>query len=362
MSRDTAERRSFSDFTKRTWIVLGATVSVAVVIWLLWQLAHVLLLIFAGTLIAVFLRGLAWPLAQRMPVSEGIALLIVIVLIVLGITAASVVLAPSVSEQTQSLIETLPQAVNNSLDYLDERQWGTWLIERVPRPGEVAEAGDGIMANFFGVFSTALGAVANLLFIVVLAVYLAANPSIYWRGIVLLVPEKKRPRAAEIVHTLGEQLWHWLKGQFVMMVVVGTLTGIALKIAGVPLALALGVIAGLFEFVPIVGPIAAAVPGVLIALAHSPTTGLYAIIVYLFVQQLEGNVLTPLVMRRMVSLPPALTLSATIIAGVMFGIAGVLLATPLALMVVILVRMIYVNDVLGDDVAPVPQYKKGRSR
>ncbi len=353
---------TFSEFTRRVWLVIGATVSVVVLVLILWQLSQVLLLLFAGTLFAVFLRGLARPLAKRLPVGETATLIIVILLLILIATGTGVVFAPNISEQISSLVEALPEAVNSGLDYLEGTSWGSWIMERAPRPGDVADNGSGIVSNFFGVFSTALGAVANILFVIVVAIYLAANPDVYRNGVVMLVPQRHRSRAAEVVDTTSDQLWHWLKGQFLMMLIVGVLTTIGLFIAGVPLALALGVIAGVFEFVPIVGPFAAAIPGVLIALAHSPTTALYAIIVYLVVQQLESNAIAPIVMREMVSLPPALTLSATIIAGVMFGLPGVLFATPLALVAVIMIRMIYINSVLGDDVPPVPEYHKKKRR
>lgn len=357
MPRDEGDP-TFSEFTRRTWIVLGSAAAVIILALVLWKLAHVLLLLFAGMLFAVFLLGLSRPLAARMKVAEPIALAIVLVLLLLMISAASVLLAPSVGEQVRALGVAVPEAWAGMLEYLSERDWGARLIDSVPNSDQISGGGT-IITNFFGVFSTAVGAVANLLFVVVVGIYLALNPRIYWRGIILLVPVTRRKRATEIVKTMGDMLWEWLKGQFIMMVVVGTLTAIGLTIAGVPLALGLGVIAGLFEFVPILGPVAAAVPGLLIALAHSPVTALYALIVYIIVQQLEGNVLTPVVMREMVSLAPALTLSATIIAGVMFGVVGVLLATPLALLAVILVRMVYINDILGDDVPPVPTYRKG---
>ncbi|MFW5972826.1 MAG: AI-2E family transporter [Bacteroidota bacterium] len=349
--------KSFSEFTRRTWAVIGATAAAAIVLLIIWRLTFVLLLLLAGVLIAVLLRGLARPLASRLPGGDGWALLAVIVIVILVLGAVGSLMAPRVSDQIQSLVETLPVAFESTQAYLEGREWGAWIIERVPEPEQLGAVNtEGLLTNFFGVFATTLGALANVLFILALGVYLALNPSVYWKGIVLLVPPKQRPRAEEVVLSMGSHLWTWLKGQFVMMVVVGTLTGIGLSIAGVPLALALGVIAGLFEFVPIVGPFAAAVPGIIVALAHSPTTALYAIIVYIVVQQLEGNLLTPLVMRQMVSLPPALTLSATIIAGVMFGLPGVLLATPLALLVVILVREVYINDLLGDSLPPVPHY------
>jgi predicted PurR-regulated permease PerM len=361
LTQPESEEQTFSSYTRRVWVAVMVFVSVAVFLLVLWQLAQVLLVVFAGILLAVFFRGLTRPLAERTGLSEGISLMIVILTIILVLTGAGFLLAPGIADQMSDLAQTLPEAFDSMVEWMAGTTWGAWMLDRTPSVEELAER-EGLMSNFFGFFSTALGAVANLLFLLVLAVYLAATPSIYWKGIVLMVPVKRRDRAREIVLTIGDKLWYWLTGQFVMMIAVGTLTTVGLLIAGVPLPFALGLLAGLFEFVPIVGPIAAAVPGVLIAIAYDPMVGLYAAGIYLLVQQIESNLLTPLVMRRVVSLPPALTLSATVIATVLFGLPGLLLATPLALVVIILVRMVYVNDILGDDVEPVPEYKKGRGK
>lgn len=360
-TRPDSPDQTFSSYTRRVWVTVMVAVSVVVLLLVLWQLAQVLLVVFAGILLAVFLRGLARPIADRSSLSPGLALIVVIAIVLILLTGAGILLAPGIGEQMSTLAETLPEAFDSMMEGIGGTTWGAWLLDRTPSMEELAEQ-EGLMTNFFGFFSTALGAIANVLFILVLAVYLAANPSIYWKGIVLLVPIQRRERAKEIVLSVGDKLWYWLTGQFMMMVAVGILTTVGLLIAGVPLPFALGLLAGLFEFVPIVGPIFAAIPGVLIALAFDPIIGLYAAIVYLAVQQIESNVLGPLIMKRVVSLPPALTLSATIIAAVLFGLPGVLLATPLALVVIILVRMIYVNDVLGDNVDAVPQYKKSRDK
>ena len=139
-------------------------------------------------------------------------------------------------------------------------------------------------------------------------------------------------------------------GQFLAMLFVGVATTIGLMLIGAPLALVLGLIAALLDFVPIVGPIAAAVPGILLALTAGPSTALYAALVYLVVQQLEGNLITPLVQQKMISLPPVLVLFAVVSAGLLLGIPGVIVATPLALLIMVLVRMLYVQDVLGKEV------------
>ena len=354
---DDTSLNPFSGFTRRTWIVVATVVSVVLVLIVLWQLMQVLLVVFAGLLFAVFLHGMARPLRERFGLGHGISVALVLVGVAALLGGLGALIAPSIGPQIEEMAARLPAAVERAIESIRAQPWGTWLIEQTPRPEELIDMAGDLAANFFGVFSTALGAIVNTLFAIVLGVYLAANPGLYRQGIVLLVPKERRERADEIVQAVTANLWQWLLGQFIMMVLVGILTGIGLYIVGVPLAGGLALIAGLFEFVPIVGPLAAAIPGILIAFTVGPVMALYALIVYVVVQQLESNVMVPVIMKKMVSLPPALTLSATVIFGVLFGLPGVILATPLALVGVILVRMIYVNDVLGDDVPPVPDYR-----
>lgn len=351
------EESPFSGFTRRTWIVVATVVSVVLLLILLWQLMQVLLVVFAGLLFAIFLRGVARPLRSRFQLGDGISVTLVLVGIFALLGGLGALIAPSVGPQIEEMAARLPGATERAIESIRAQPWGPWIIEQTPDPEQLVDRAGDLAANFFGAFATTIGALVNTLFALVLGVYLAINPGLYRQGIVLLVPKGRRERAEEIVQAVTSNLWQWLLGQFIMMVMVGVLTGIGLAIAGVPLAGGLALIAGLFEFVPIVGPLAAAVPGILIAFTLGPLMALYALIVYVVVQQLESNVMVPVIMKKMVSLPPALTLSATVIFGVLFGLPGVILATPLALVGVILVRMIYVNDVLGDNVPPVPAKK-----
>ncbi len=146
-------------------------------------------------------------------------------------------------------------------------------------------------------------------------------------------------------------LWRWTLGQFISMAAVGVLTSVSLWLLDVPLAPLLGLISGLLEFVPVLGPWLAAVPAGLVALSVSPMTALWALLAYASVQQLESWVLTPLAERYAVALPSAVSLFAIAAFGWLFGLAGVLFATPLALVLTVGIRMLYVNDVLDESLA-----------
>jgi predicted PurR-regulated permease PerM len=146
----------------------------------------------------------------------------------------------------------------------------------------------------------------------------------------------------------------WLMGQVVLMIVIGVTTTLGLWLIGVPLALSLGIIAGVFELVPYAGPWLSVVPAALIALLMSPTHLLLVLGLYLFLHMLEGYVLLPLMQRRVVLLPPALTLVAQVLLGELLGLRGLFVAAPLTVAVVVLLKMLYVEDTLGDKDVEVP--------
>lgn len=160
---------------------------------------------------------------------------------------------------------------------------------------------------------------------------------------------------------LGHALSWWLVGRFASMAAVGVLTTLALSAIDMPLALVLGVIAGLFSFVPYIGPISSAVPAILIGLTESPWMAVYVVVIYAVIQFLEGNFITPLIQRRAVSLAPAVLLFSQFAMAVFYGLFGVLLATPLAIVLIVLVQMLYVQDVVKDPIKVLGEHPGGRT-
>lgn len=149
-------------------------------------------------------------------------------------------------------------------------------------------------------------------------------------------------------------MWWWLIGRLLSMLIVGITVTISLWLLGIPLALTLGLLAALLDFIPNLGPTLATVPAVLLALMQSPTQAVYVLLIYIVIQQAESYLLTPIVQHRTVSLPPALTIIAQVILGVLFGVMGLILASPLAAVVLVLIKMLYVEDVLGDTIEDLP--------
>jgi predicted PurR-regulated permease PerM len=208
----------------------------------------------------------------------------------------------------------------------------------------MGSAGDGATVSRIAKGTiTAFGGILDALLVIVTALYLAANPEAYVRGALRLLPPASRPRVAHALADAAAKLRRWLLGQLASMTVVGIATGIGLAIAHVPMPFALGLLSGLLDFVPVVGPLVAAVPGVLVAFTQGPDVALWAIVVYGVVQFTEGHFIVPMVQRWAVSLPPAMGLLGAVVFGILFGAIGVLFAMPLLVALVSLVQDLYVR-------------------
>ncbi len=190
---------------------------------------------------------------------------------------------------------------------------------------------------------------------ILLAIYLASEPKTYVAGFVRLFPKEKQERALAIVYQIGETLSWWLIGKGASMLFIGILTWIGLSIIGVPLALTLGLIAGLLSFIPNFGPILSAIPAILLAFIASPISALYVLALFVGVQLVESNVVTPLIERETVELPPALTIFSQLALTVLFGAVGLILATPILAVVMVLVQTIYIQDILGSETDNLPE-------
>jgi predicted PurR-regulated permease PerM len=208
----------------------------------------------------------------------------------------------------------------------------------------------GSLQFLFPIVTSIFGAVGGFVLVIFIAMYVAADPGVYRAGVLHLVPHHNRERAKEWVETLGSTLRQWLVARLIAMVLIGVITGGALALLKVKGAAALGLLAGLLEFVPFFGPIASAVPAIGIALLDSPQKAFYVVLLYLVVQQLEGNVITPLLLEKRLDIPPILTVVAVAALGMVFGVIGMLIAEPLLAVTLVTTKMLYVNDVVGDDV------------
>jgi predicted PurR-regulated permease PerM len=203
----------------------------------------------------------------------------------------------------------------------------------------------GSAMKFAGLTIHGLG---GFLFALVIGVFLAFEPQLYRTGFLSIFPKARRARIGEVLDELGFTLWWWLMGQLVTMATMGLMIGIGLTILGVPLSGTLGLMAALLSFIPSLGIIIAVMPAIMLGLTISPAMGLWVALLYLGVQVVEANVITPLVQRKAIALPPAFVLGSELLMGLLLGGAGLAFATPLVGVGLVLVNMLYIQDVLGE--------------
>ncbi len=208
----------------------------------------------------------------------------------------------------------------------------------------------GVTQYLFPFLSSTVSVLAGVLLVIFLAIYLAIEPGLYRRGLLLLVPHRMRDRAGEVMSALALMLRRWLVTQFIAMAAIGTVTTVVLFALHVKAALALGLLAGLLEFVPVFGPILSTVPAAAMAFLDSPEKALWVIVAYIAIQQVESQLLIPILMREGMNLPPVLTILAQAVMALLFGFIGLLVAVPVLAAVVVPVKMLYIEGMVGDHV------------
>ncbi|WP_210528516.1 AI-2E family transporter [Rubellimicrobium arenae] len=326
-------------------LVLAAAIGAGAL--LVWHLAQVLLLLFGSVLVAILLRSIAGPVARHTPIPDRLAVASAALLILVLLVGFALLLGAQIRAQGTALLERLPDLVRAVEDQVGADALGEWLDQQRGQ----GLAGADLVASLAGYTTRAITAAAKLVVMLAAGIYLALNPALYLNGILKLVPPSRQQMARYTVSALGQALKLWLVGQLAAMMVVGALVTLGLTVLEIPSALALGFMAGLFEFVPFVGPVASALPAVASGLTDSPRSALWVAGLYVLVQQAEGMLILPLLQQRTVSLPPVLTIFAVLSFGVLFGPLGLILATPLAVVCLVLVKKLWMCEVLHEKVS-----------
>ena len=332
---------------RRVLRTIGVVATVLVLLVLLWFSRRVILLLFAGLLIALVLTSFTNLLRKAIPVGHKAAYGLSLLLLAALLSGAGFLLAPSITEQFGQLAEEVPKQFSNFLERMRNSSHYQKLEAALPDLKEmVPSGGAGKVTQFF---SSTFEAISGVIFITFTALFLAATPGLYRRILVKLFPPGLRDDAEKTTDRVICTLKFWLMGQFISMSVVGILTGVALAIAGIPMAVALGIIAGFAEFIPILGPVLASIPALLLALSEGGDKFLIVLAIFVGIQFLEGNLLMPVVQRQAVDLPPVITLLALLLLGGAFGLLGMFVAAPFAAMVLVLTEDIYLKRFLGTD-------------
>lgn len=323
-------------FVRRAfWVLL-----IVALAYLLWQLSDLLLLVFGAVVVAAILRALADAIGRVTGLSERWSLVAATLACIALLGLAGWLFGAQVRAQVDYLVQTLPAAWRAFQEYIGDTDLGQRLVEAA---AGWAPSTSGMVRNVGNVAAITLASFGKLLLVLVGGIYLAAQPRIYRRGLLEMVPPASRDTARDALGAVDTGLRRWLIANLAAMVAVGVLTGFGLWAIGLPSALTLGLLAGIAEFVPILGPILAAIPALLIALTLGTETLLWTLALYVVIQQLESNVIMPMVTRRAVSIPPALALFSVVALGILFGPVGLLFGAPLAVVLFVLVRELYVK-------------------
>ena len=335
------------------FIKAGMVALVVLLALLVVNAAEVLLALFGGILLAIVFHSAADWLHRKSGIARRYALALTILILLAGAALGIWGMAPAVSAQASELAERLPDAIDQFRGQLRAQLMAYDGAARlVPDADRLRDMlpGDEQRARYVSdFFSSTLGALGNAAFILFVGLFLAIDPGMYVRGLLQLVPARRQARTRQVLAETAKALQGWLIAKLIAMAVIGVLTSAGLYALGVDLALILGVIAALLSFVPNVGPIIAVIPAALVALVTGPALALYVLLLYAAIQALESYGLTPFLQQRMLSMPPALLLTMQVLLGVLAGILGVIFATPLTAAAMVMIRMWYVEDLLGHD-------------
>jgi predicted PurR-regulated permease PerM len=317
-------------------------VAVALVPLLVWLLFNVILIAVGAVLIAILLTLVAEPLTRWLKFPRAIALAISGVIIISIVGAAGYLFGTRAAAQLQEVLQLANQAVDNIRASLQSSDFGKLILSHV-------QGGNFSLTNIVtSVFSLSLSFLTALVIAVFGGIYLAAQVRLYRDGLIQLLPHRLRASGAETLEDVAYALRLWMLGQMIGMVLIGLLSALAAWLIGLPLPLALGLIAGVFEFIPYVGPILGAIPAVLIAATRDLDTVLWTVAAYTLIQQVESQLIAPLISREMVYIPPLVLILGIVAITTLFGLPAVIFAAPIAVTLFVAVKKLYVRDSLGD--------------
>jgi predicted PurR-regulated permease PerM len=341
----------------------GLVAGIYVALKLMWVGRSVLLIGFFGVLLGIVLAGGVDRLERfRIPRAVGA----VLILLVFGgsLTGLGLLIAPQIGRQVGELQQQIPQVLDGIERWVQQRAGGVaeMMQPAQQQPGQRSDAPvnirqglsqqlTGAGRHFFSVFSSTLSVLGGLIIIVFVAVFVAVDPGLYHGGLMHLFPHRARRKAGEVLSATATTLRRWMVMQLIAMLAIGTVTTVVLLLLGIKAAIALGIIAGLLEFIPYFGPILSAVPAVAMALVDGPDKAIYVVLAYVGIQQLEGSVIQPLLMKEGLELPPVLTILGQALLSLVLGFLGLMLAVPILATIMVPVKMLYVRDVVGDEVS-----------
>ena len=361
-----------------SWTKLAATGLVLLGLVIVCMTHQVWAAAFLGVLFALSLNGPAEWLRQRVRMPAWVATGLVLLVVLATLTGLGWTIGPSLAGQADELTRTLPDATQNMVSWLERRPWGQRVIERavdwsgisqddlgevrgtsdrasepVSRPdepqgqtesGSAAPGLGSILRPVFTALSLTAQTGALILVSLVVMLFVAFDPNVYRRGVLWLVPKRHEAIAGETMERLTVALRWWMVGRLGSMIAVAVITSLGMWMIGMPAPMALGALAGLLSFVPNIGPVVAAIPGLLLALGTGPLMAVWALGVYIVAQLIESNMITPLVDQYAVAVPPGVLIVTQFVFATLAGVWGMIVATPLMVVIIVLVQQLYIRE------------------
>lgn len=334
-------QESFQTFRKKAWTITGIVSFTIVVLLVLKTAFNILLLILAASLVAILFRGTADYMVRKTGMKRWLAMTLTLLGTLLLLAGMTMFVGARIQTQLATLTDKLPEQVERAKTEVSKTPLGKRMVERINAAGGGGESKVMKAARTF--LSSTLGVAGDMYVIILVGLFFTATPMIYVDGMVRLIPVQSRKRGREVIEKVGGSLYKWLVGKIFAMAVVAVLTYIGLLALGVPLALALALIAGLLSFIPNFGPIIALVPAVLIALIGGPQDALWVVGLFIAVQVVESNLITPLIQKKLLQIPPAVIIIAQIVIGLFSGGIGLIVATPLVVILMVVVQELYLK-------------------
>jgi len=340
---------------RRPYAVLVAAVAALLLLYFLYSIAQVLLLFFIGVLFAIYLAAVTDAIQSRLAVPRAAGLFIAVVFTLGAVAGVMYMIVPPVILQFQELVTALPALMAN---------WERELLAAADRSPFVAqvlgrlEEGQSYTGNIVAQIGGYFGDVVPYLYdgltffihfisVLVMGIYLALRPGLYREGFILLAPPVHRELVRDILDELGRTLRAWIVGQLLGMTVLGVLTWIGLELLGVPYALAFGVFAGATAIVPFFGTLFSTVlPALFVLGTGSMMQAFWVLLLGVFVQAFEANIVAPMIMERQVRLPPVLTILAVLVMAHLLHLIGLFVAVPVLAVLMVVTRRVYVHRLL----------------
>ncbi|MGB9026600.1 MAG: AI-2E family transporter [Rhodomicrobium sp.] len=328
------------------WKVFGVALLLAVLIFI-YFFFEIVLLTIGAILIAVVVLLIAAPFEDRLKLPKWASIPLAVLILTGVVVGTGYLFGTRLALDIQNVLARMEEAQNTIRASLQSSPLGKLLL------AQMGSANIPVATIATSVFSVSASFMAGALVAIIAGIYFAAQPSLYLSGLLMLFPHEERAQAEETVIAVGNGLYRWLEGQFITMVLIGVLATFAWWVIGLPSPFGLGLIAGITEFIPYVGPIIGAIPALLVAATKTQADVLWTFIAYLGIHLIEGNVISPLIQRELVYVPPALMLLGISSITIVFGTASIIFAAPIVVVLFVLIKKLYVRDSLGES-TPLP--------